>query len=198
MPSRRFPPPWSVEVTREAEQDRGAKREAPSPGLKKVLLGADAAAAGIVARFFAVLFVHFFLLLAGLTGLVIRLLLLLLVRLLLTAAALLALLFTLVRHELLLRFATQLSETDSNPARVRIGYSMCTAALRSTALVAFLLLIFGRDTRLLVRLLTLLIVALLAGLLPVLLIALIGHFWLLGYTQHNASPSAHVPVHTVP
>jgi hypothetical protein len=95
MPARRFPPPWSVEVTREAEQDRGAKREAPSPGLKKVplnvakILGADTAAAGIVARFFAILLVHFFLLLTGLTGLVILLLLLLLARLLLTAAALL-------------------------------------------------------------------------------------------------------------
>jgi hypothetical protein len=65
--ARRFPPPWSVKVVT-------GQKEAPLPGLKKDystshrFLGANNGAAGIVARFFAVFFVHFFLLLTGLTG----------------------------------------------------------------------------------------------------------------------------------
>ena len=55
----------------------------------------------------------------------------------------------------------------SAPARVWIRHSMCTALRPAAlALVALLLLIFGGDTGLLVRLLALLIVVLLAGLLP--------------------------------
>jgi hypothetical protein len=91
---RRFPPPWSVEVV-------ASQKEAPLPGLKKdhsashKFLGANAGGAGIIVRQIAVLFVHLFLLLAGLTGFLFRLLLLLLARLL-PAAALLLLLVTLI------------------------------------------------------------------------------------------------------
>jgi hypothetical protein len=66
----------------------------------KVKKSGSACCEAIVARFFAVLFVHLFLLLAGLTGFL--LLLLLLASLLLTAVALQVLLFTLLRHPLLL------------------------------------------------------------------------------------------------
>ena len=61
-------------------------------------LGANAGAAGIVTRYFTVLFVHFLLLLAGLTGFLFLSLLLLLARLL-PAAALLLLLVTLIRYD---------------------------------------------------------------------------------------------------
>jgi hypothetical protein len=87
----------------------GTQKEAPLPGLKKGtsprrknFLGAYAGGASILARFFAVFFVHFFLLFAGLTGLVIRLLLLAWLlptaALLTTLAALLFLLFALIGH----------------------------------------------------------------------------------------------------
>jgi hypothetical protein len=101
MPARRFPSPWSVEVV-------AGKKEAPLPGLKKVLLlvakilGARAAGAGLLARFrhVAPLFIHLFLLLAGLTGLLVLLLLLLagLLPAAATFAALLVLLFALIGH----------------------------------------------------------------------------------------------------
>jgi len=62
------------------------------------LLGANAGAAGIVARFFPVFLVDFFLLLAGLTGFLFRLPLLLTGAVLITLAAPLFLLGTLFRH----------------------------------------------------------------------------------------------------
>jgi hypothetical protein len=87
-------------MKRETEEDWGVdQKEAPLPGLKKdysashKFLGANAGRAGIVARFFAGFSVHFFLLLAGLTGFLFRLLL---AGLLLTAVALLLLLVTLI------------------------------------------------------------------------------------------------------
>src|SRR5689334_18727984 len=76
---------------------------------------------------------------------------------------------------------------SSDTAGVWIGYSMCTA-LRSTAFVAFLLLIFRGAVRLLTLLIVLILttaalwLATLASLL-VLLIALIGHFWLLDLSK---------------
>ncbi len=87
-------------------RSRRCQTEAPFPGLKKdfpwdKFLGANAGGAGIVIGYFAVLFVHFFLLLAGLTGFLIWLLL---ARLLSTAvllagfSALLVLLRTLIGH----------------------------------------------------------------------------------------------------
>jgi hypothetical protein len=88
---------------REAEDWGRWPKRSPVAGAESKLstsqkfLGANAGGTGIVARFFAVLFVHLFLLLAGLTGFLL-LLLLLVAMLLLTAAALLVLLFTLVRH----------------------------------------------------------------------------------------------------
>jgi hypothetical protein len=75
-------------------------------------LGANAGCADIVIRYFAVLFVHFFLLLASLTGFLLRLrlrLLLLLTRFLLAAAALLLLLVTLIRHLVLLPVGKKLT-----------------------------------------------------------------------------------------
>jgi hypothetical protein len=83
----------------------------------------------------------------------------------------------------------------SDPARVWIRYSMCTA-LRPAALGFFLLLIFGGNTGLLVRLLLLLLpgllpaAALLAALatlatLLVLLFALVRHQLLLWITPRN-------------
>ena len=94
----------------------------------------------------------------------------------------------------------------SGAARSIIRYSMCTA-LRPTALalVALLLLIFGGDTGLPVRLLALLIVVLLARLLPatalllttlallVLLIALIGHQFTPQFDIRNAAIRLDVP-----
>jgi hypothetical protein len=102
MPARRFPSPWSVEVV-------AGKKEAPLPGLKKLLvaeiLSARAASAGLLARFrhVAPLFIHLFLLLAGLTGLLVLFLLLLArllpaATLLATFAALLVLLYALIGH----------------------------------------------------------------------------------------------------
>jgi hypothetical protein len=93
-------------VKREAEERLGAPtKRSPVAGAaegtsprRKVFLGAKAGGPGIVVCYFAVLFVHFFLLLAGLTGF--RLLLLLLGRLLRTAALLL-LLVTLICHSVL-------------------------------------------------------------------------------------------------
>jgi hypothetical protein len=80
-------------LTKKKPRCRGGKKTVP----RRYFLSANAGGAGIVARFFAVFFVHFFLLLAGLTGFVFRSLLLLLARLLPTAALLL-LLVTLIRH----------------------------------------------------------------------------------------------------
>jgi hypothetical protein len=79
---------------------------------------------------------------------------------------------------------------------------MCTA-LRFTASIAFLLFIFRGAVRLLPTLLIVLLLttaalllATLASLL-VLLISLIGHFWLLAI-QDNASLLPHVPVPQYP
>ena len=109
-------------LTKKKPRCRGRRRYFST---SQKFLGANAGGAGIVVRYFAVLFVHFFLLLAGLTGFLFRLLLLLLSGLLL-AAALLLLLVTLIRHSV---YSLLESLSKTLKARCRFGVNICERQL---------------------------------------------------------------------